>query len=273
MATIPTEKAPKPGLNIYGCAAVNPYKLVIAAEELGIPYNYVTLDIVAAEMKEEWYTNINPNGRVPAIVHLKEDGTSVTVFESAACLLYMVNEFDKDHNLSYPFGTPDYWNQLSWLSWQVAHYGPTFGQAAHFNRYVTEPETYGSLRFTSECRRLQHVLDKQLSTSSFVAGDRLTIADVAIFIFSHSSTWCGVDINESPHIKAWHDKLAQRPAFQRALQIPVPYQWSDEAVTNPDGQDFYNMIRKHGGKGIRAATDQWQGKVVAVPSDHANLEV
>jgi len=82
--------------------------------------------------------------------------------------------------------------------------------------------------------------------------------------------WAGIDINEYTHLKAWHDHLAQRPAFQKALQIPVPYQFSDEAVMNPDAQDFYKMIRKYGGQFIKATTDQWQGEVMSVPSDHAN---
>lgn len=68
------------------------------------------------EVSAEWYASIHPNRRVPAIVHVKEDGTSVTVFESAACLLYIASEFDKEHKLSYPFGTPEYWSQLSWVS-------------------------------------------------------------------------------------------------------------------------------------------------------------
>ena len=167
------------------------------------------------------------------------------------------------------------------------------GQAVYFNRYAVEPVPYASLRYTSECRRLNHVLNKQLvsntlkfrekiipklelilekpqSTSPFVAGDRMTIADFAIFIFSHSSLWAGIDINEYPHLKTWHDSLARRPAFQKALQIPVPYQFSEEAVTNPDAQDFYKTLRKYGGQFIKAATDQWQGEVVPVPSDHAN---
>lgn len=80
-----------------------------------IPYNYVNLEMTSGDMKSEWYTAINPNGRVPAIVHIKEDGTSVTVFESAACLLYIASEFDKDHKFSYPIGTPEYWIQLSWV--------------------------------------------------------------------------------------------------------------------------------------------------------------
>jgi glutathione S-transferase len=71
---------------------------------------------MAGDLKSDWYTAINPNGRAPALVHVKEDGTSVTVFESAACLLYMASEFDKEHKLSYPIGTPEYWSQLSWVS-------------------------------------------------------------------------------------------------------------------------------------------------------------
>ncbi|GAB1314340.1 hypothetical protein MFIFM68171_04550 [Madurella fahalii] len=270
MATAPPEKTPKPGLNIYGCAAVNPYKLTIAAEELGVPYNYINLDLGTAEHKSEWYTAINPNGRLPAIVHVKPDGTSVAVFESAACLLYLASEFDKEHKLSYPYGTPEYWTQLSWLSWQVAGYGPMMGQACHFNRYTYEPAPYGVWRFTSESRRLNHVLNEHLSTHPFVAGDRLTIADIAIFLFAHSAKWCGVEINDFPHVKAWKDRLAERPAFQKGLQTPVPYPFSDEAVSDPKSQEFCTMIRKMGSQMMKQATDEWKGEVPPVPSDHSN---
>ncbi|KAJ8131975.1 hypothetical protein O1611_g1649 [Lasiodiplodia mahajangana] len=268
MAAIPAERAPKPGLNIYGCASVNPVKLTIAAAELGIPYNYVDLDMKTGEPGAEWYASINPNGRMPAIVHVKEDGTSVTVFESAACLLYIASEFDKEHKISYPFGTPEYWSQMSWVS----GYGPMMGQAAFFNRYATEPVAYASWRYTAECRRLHHVLDKRLASSEFVAGDRMTVADFAVFIFAHSAKWCGIDINHYPNVKAWHDKLAEREAFQKGLQVPVPYQFSDEAVSDPNAQEPYKMLRKMGGQGIKMAHKNWEGSVVPVPSDHANYE-
>ncbi|KAK7923725.1 hypothetical protein PG985_007796 [Apiospora marii] len=277
MATPPPEKAPKPGLNIYGCAAVNPHKVVILAEELGIPYNYVNLDMLVAEMKSDWYVgSINPNGKAPAIVHVKDDGTSVTVWESGACLLYLAHEFDKDHRFSYPIGTPEYWSQMSWLSWQISGYGPMMGQAAHYNRYNPSKETaeYGSWRYTAESRRLHHVLDRQLSTFRFVAGDRMTVADFAIFIFAHSAKWCGIDLAAYPHVKAWHDALAQRPAFQRAVRVPKLYGFSDAAVSQTEGEqfEFLLMARKFGTQGIRAGTEQWKGEVVAVPSDHANYE-
>ena len=144
------------------------------------------------ESQAEWFKSINPNSKMPALVHVKDDGTSVTVFESAACLLYIASEFDKEHMISYPVGTPGYWTQLSWvstasgfygnhpsrllsskanlprtqLSWQVAGYGPMMGQASHFNRYCPEPVPYGSWRYTAESRRLNQVLDDQLVSQS-----------------------------------------------------------------------------------------------------------
>ncbi|KAI0115566.1 glutathione S-transferase [Nemania sp. FL0031] len=271
MAEIPPEKALKKGLNIFGCDSLNPVKLVIAAEELGIPYNYIKLDM-GSDLGTKWYTSINPNGKVPAIVHVKEDDTSETVFESAACLLYMASEFDKEHKISYPFGTSEYWSQMSWLSWQVAGYGPMMGQAAYFNRYATEPVPYASRRYTAECRRLHDVLDKRLASAEFVAGDRMTVADFAIFIFAHSTKWCGIDIKDYRHVKAWHGKLMQREAVQNALKVPGPYMFSDEAVSNPDddAQAPYKMLRKYGGQWIKGAHEKWAKPVEAVPSDHAN---
>lgn len=108
--------------------------------------------------------------------------------------------------------------------------------------------------------------------SPFIASDQLTIAGFAVFIFAHSSKWCGLDIKEWPHVKAWHDKLVQRPAFRKALQLPSPYRYSDEAVSSPDiaAQQVYREIRKHAGQGARAASAAWDAEIVPVPSDCAN---
>ncbi|CAI6331745.1 unnamed protein product [Periconia digitata] len=273
MASIPDDKAPQLGLTIYGAGVVNPYKVVIMAEELGIQYKYVNLDMSKGEATSDWFVgSINPNGKVPAIVHTKEDGTSVTVFESAACLLYLSHEFDKENKFSYAVGTSEYWTQLSWLSWQISGYGPMLGQAAHFNRYTPEPVPYGVWRYTAEARRLHSVLEKRLSTSPYVGGDHLGVADFAVFIYAHSAKWCGVNIEEWPHVQAWHDALLQRPAFQRALKVPALYPFSDTAVSDPENQDFYLGVRKWGTQGIKAMTESWKGEAVSLPSDHANYE-
>lgn len=113
-------------------------------------------------------------------------------------------------------------------------------------------------------------LEAPQSESPFVGGDCLTVADIAVFLYADSTAWCGVDIDEFPHVKAWHDRLLQRPALHRGLQVPVPYPFSNKTVVEPYNQEFLKNIRKFGSKAIKGATEQWKGEVFPVPSDHAN---
>ncbi|KAI0160173.1 glutathione S-transferase [Xylariaceae sp. FL1272] len=236
--------SPVAGLNIYGCETVKPYKLTLAAEGLNIRYNYINLDMAKHEQGSE----------------------------CAACLPYIADEFDNEHKLSYPSGIPEYWSQLSWLSWQVVEYGPMMMQAIYFNRFATDSVPYAAKRYSPECRRLHHVLDKQLSISPSVAGDRMTIADLFVFVYVHSTKRAGIDTAECPNVRAWYGRLVQRSAFQRGLNTPVPFPFSDEAVSDPTRHQIYVRIRKYGGQKIKEAADRWDGQVLSVPSDHANLD-
>ena len=66
------------------------------------------------EQKEQWFLDINPNGRIPAITD-KLDGKEIRVFESGAILQYLVDRYDKDYKISYPQGTPEHWEVTSWV--------------------------------------------------------------------------------------------------------------------------------------------------------------
>lgn len=79
-------------------------------------------------------------------------------------------------------------------------------------------------------------------------GPTLTIADIAIFVWALSATWCGVDIEEFPTVKAWRDGIHSRPAVKRGLKVPVTYPFSDDRVQDPKRKGFFNMVQKHGKK-------------------------
>ncbi|KAM7213885.1 Glutathione S-transferase, C-terminal-like protein [Rhypophila decipiens] len=295
MTTPPAEKSPKPGINIYGGAVVNPYKLTILVEELGIPYNYISVDFAQNEHKSAWFKVINPNGRIPAMVHVKDDATTINLFESGACMLYLVSEFDSSHKVSYPYGSPEYWTQVSWLSWQIAGYGPMMGQSCHFARYFPLAPSaeggedksgdgkfskgameYGTWRYAAEARRLNSVLEEQLSTPGqkyIVPGEKPTIADIAVFIYAYSAAWCGVDINDFPNVKAWIGRLVERPGFQKGLQVPSPYSYSDPQVLDPGMTEAHGPGRKFGSLYIKMCTEEWaaKGQVPALPSDSIHL--
>lgn len=61
-------------------------------------------------------SKINPNGHIPALDDEDEAGNKVTLFESTSMLLYLVGKYDKDHKVSYPYGSPEYWKTVNWVS-------------------------------------------------------------------------------------------------------------------------------------------------------------
>jgi hypothetical protein len=74
----------------------------------------------------------------------------------------------------------------------------------------------------------------------------MTVADIAIFIWTLSAAWCGIDIAEFPTLKAWCDKISQRPGIKRGLKVPIAYPFSDEKVLDPKRKKIYEVIQKHG---------------------------
>lgn len=66
--------------------------------------------------KEPWFLEINPNGRIPALTDKLENGEPIRIFESGSILQYLVDRYDKDHKISYPRGTKEYYETNNWVS-------------------------------------------------------------------------------------------------------------------------------------------------------------
>ena len=102
---------PQPnGLTLYTWDTPNGAKPVIVCEEVGIPCNYKAMDMFSPELKSDWYTAINPNGKIPALVN-----GSLKLFESGAILLYLVDTYDEGNKVSFEKGTAEYWRW--WRGW------------------------------------------------------------------------------------------------------------------------------------------------------------
>ena len=102
---------------------------------------------------------------------------------------------------------------------QMGGVGPMLGQAHHFRIYAPEKIEYGINRYTNEAKRLYGVMDKRLQTSPWIGGKSYSIADMAIFPWLRSWQNQGIDWADYPHLKAWFDKIAARPAVAKAVQV------------------------------------------------------
>jgi GSH-dependent disulfide-bond oxidoreductase len=164
-------------IELYYWPTPNGWKITILFEELGVPYEVKYVNIGKGEQFAPAFLAISPNNRMPAVIDPEgPDGMPISVFESAAIMLYFGRKFGR----FYPLDNERRRVEVEeWLAWQIANVGPVFGHDNHFRHYAPEKLPYAMKRFGDEAHRLYGVLDKRLDVLEFVAGD-YSIADMAL---------------------------------------------------------------------------------------------
>lgn len=200
-------------IDLYTAATPNGWKVSIALEELELPYEVQVIDLGSGEQKAPWFTAINPNGRIPAIVN-RDDG-DFAVFESGAILVYLA-ELTGRLMPSDPKGRS---LVMQWLMFQMGGVGPMMGQANVFTRYFPEELPSVIDRYRRESRRLFEVLDGQLADHEWLAGD-YSIADIANWCWVQIHPWPGVSVDGLDHLQRWLEAVRARPAVQTGVAIP-----------------------------------------------------
>jgi GSH-dependent disulfide-bond oxidoreductase len=198
-------------IDLYYYTSPNVRKVLIALEELGLPYQVKWTDISAGEQFDPQYLAISPNGKVPAIV--------VALFESAAILLYLAEKTGK----LLPADPARRWEAICWTIWQVANHGPMAGQAAHFVSHAPRQgiqDAYATGRYTGEIRRLYAVMDQRLQRDDYLAGE-FSVADIACFPWTRVAAGHGVDIRaDFPHVAAWMSRIGGRASAKVRIDDP-----------------------------------------------------
>ncbi len=200
-------------IDLYTSTTPNGRKVSIMLEETGLPYNVNHLKLGKMEQKQEWYMELNPNGRIPTIVD--HDNDDFVVFESGAILIYLAEKTGK----FMPSDIKGRSTVIQWLMFQKAGIGPMQGQANVFFRYTDEKIEYAINRYQKETRRLYEVLDKRLMDNEYLAGD-YSIADIATYPWIHVHDWAGINIDDLENLKRWMQAVADRPAVKRGMDVP-----------------------------------------------------
>ncbi|MFB6351430.1 MAG: glutathione S-transferase family protein [Bradymonadaceae bacterium] len=221
-------------IDLYTAETPNGHKISIMLEEIGLDYEVHHLDLAAREQKEDWYLEINPNGRIPAIIDRDEDDHRV--FESGAILMYLAEKTGQ----FLPDDSKSRSQVVQWVMFQMAGIGPMQGQAHVFLHYAPEEIDYAIERYQKETRRLYEVLDRQLEGQDYIAGE-LSIADFATFPWVRSHRWAGLSLEGLANVDAWLERIEQRPAVQRGLDVPVPQDELDQ-ISEDEAEDLGKSI-------------------------------
>jgi len=199
-------------IDLYTWTTPNGRKVSILLEELGIEYNVKSIDISKKEQFAPDFLAISPNNRIPAIV---DHDTGIAMMESGAIMQYLAEKSGKF--LSSDLKTK--WKTLEWLNWQMGGLGPMAGQTHHFVKYNPGKSEYAEERYQTETRRLYGVLEKQLDSNDYIAGD-YSIADMACWPWISRFEWQGIDLKEYKNLSRWYLAIAERPAVQKGYQVP-----------------------------------------------------
>ncbi len=197
-------------LTLHAFASPNSIKAVIALEELGLPYRLQAVNLRQGEQKAPDFLALNPNGKVPVL----QDGAFVLT-ESAAILVHLAEQ-DPDARLLARHGEARA-RAFEWLFFHASALGPAFGNAGYFQKLAPEPNPAAVERFLGEARRTLGLLEQRLGQAPYLAGDDYSIADIAHFGWLWRRAFAGVDLEATPRLARWYERIEARPAVQRAL--------------------------------------------------------
>jgi GST-like protein len=179
-------------IELFYYTSPNARKILIALEELRVPYNLIWTNISEGDQFRPEFLRISPNGKIPAIIDQNgPDGAPLAVFESGAILLYLAEKFGR--------------------------LLPMCGQAAHFHSHAAKhgiSQPYAAERYGTEAKRLYGVLDTQLAGREWIAGE-FSIADIACFPWTRVAKGQGIALEEFPNVARWSNAIAARPSAKR----------------------------------------------------------
>ena len=227
---------------LYSLATPNGVKVTVMFEELlarGVSdaeYDAWLIRIRDGDQFGSGFVAVNPNSKIPALMDYST-ATPTRVFESGAILLYLADKFGQ----LIPTEPAQRAECLSWLFWQMGSAPYLGGGFGHFYAYAPSKMEYPINRFTMETKRQLDVLDRQLATRAFIAGDDYSIADIAIW------AWYGqlvlgrlydaaafLDVQSYHHVMAWAKTIDDRPAVKRGRM-----------VNRISGEPLYQLHERH----------------------------
>jgi GST-like protein len=207
-----TQHAP---LRFYAANTPNGQKISIFLKEAKLRHEQVDVDLSRGDQHTHWFREINPNGKIPAIV---EPDTGVVLFESGAILTYLASS----QGQLWPASKSDRLSVHQWVHFQVGGIGPMLGQLWWFLHGAKSQNSEAIERYRKESLRLIDVVDKRLAASPYIAADAYTIADVAAFPWLRTHDELQLDLTPFPQVRRWLAEIEARPAVQEGLAALRP---------------------------------------------------
>ena len=186
-------------------ASGNCYKCVLALAQLGLDCELAELDIRDGTTRTPEFLALNPNGRVPLLI--TDDGTPLP--ESNAILHYLA-----DGSALLPTDRLARAQVLQWLFFEQYSHEPFIATNRFFRLFTPDPSVHAARMAENEPKGYAAlgVMEEHLADRDFFV-DEYSIADIALFAYTHVAGDGGYDLTPYPAVRAWLDRVRSTPGF------------------------------------------------------------
>jgi len=185
-------------------ASGNGYKCRLLLHHLGLPFERIEVDIFRGESRTEAFARLNPEQRVPVLV--LDDGTCLP--ESNAILCFLA-----DGTAWLPAERLARAQVLRWLFWEQYSHEPNVATVRHWVAHLPPDEERQRLlpRKREQGVRALAVMERHLAGRAWFVGEAPTVADIALYAYTHVAGEGGFDLSHLPAVRAWLERVASLP--------------------------------------------------------------
>jgi glutathione S-transferase len=184
----------------------NCFKVKLVLKQLKVPYEWICVNILDKETRTPEFLAMNPNGRIP----LLETETGVFLCESNAILHYLA-----EGSPLLPADRLEHAQVLQWMFFEQYSHEPYIATARYIVRYLGRPAEHEQRlqdKMAPGYAALQ-VMQQHLNCHSYFVGDRYTIADIALYAYTHVAHEGGFDLKPYPAVGAWLERVRSQPCY------------------------------------------------------------
>jgi glutathione S-transferase len=194
---------------VHGVASSgNCYKVRLALEQLELPYVWHEVDMMNGGTRTDAFRQLNPNGKVP-VLQLDE---TTCLFESDAILFYLA-----ENTPLLPAGRLSRARVLQWMFFEQYSHEPNVAVARYILQFAKHPDDPRLPEKTAGSYRALDVMEKHLGTRTYFVDEQYSIADIALYAYTHVADEANLDLSRYVAIRAW---LARVKAQPRHIEMP-----------------------------------------------------
>lgn len=201
-------------IEAYLWATPNSRRISILLEELGLEFVVHPVNIRAGEQFAPDVLLLNPYGKLP-IVTWQERGESHVMFESGAIMLRF-GQMRKD--LLPPDGNLRD-RVMMWFMMAMTSLGPMTGNAHHWTQLAPDRPLVASVHYVALVKRAYDIVERNLAENEYLAGS-YSLADIAAYPWIAVHEWAAVNLADYPAISRWLERMGDRAAVRRGMQVP-----------------------------------------------------